>query len=190
MLHDIPVFYRRRNILTRYKYNFNERTEISRLSLYIFLTICRLKRIPSTATYIVDDDECIDRLQSASLENASILASRDRQRDINHINRRIDRTTSNTAFSGRKFWNCHARPTNIYVPENSVIQEGQGVGDKEQESRNTTKEGTAAAAHASRSFGISLQKMFNARAKNLRDGEIPGRLRFGLGRQYERFEAS
>ncbi|XP_071864576.1 uncharacterized protein isoform X1 [Bombus fervidus] len=83
----------------------------------------KLKRIPSTATYIVDDDECIDRLQSASLENASILASRDRQRDINHINRRIDRTTSNTAFSGRKFWNCHARPTNIYVPENSVIQE-------------------------------------------------------------------
>ncbi|XP_068973717.1 UBX domain-containing protein 11-like isoform X2 [Bombus flavifrons] len=83
----------------------------------------KLKRIPSTATYIVDDDECIDRLQSASLENASILASRDRQKDINHINRRIDRTTSNTAFSGRKFWNCHARPTNIYVPENSVIQE-------------------------------------------------------------------
>lgn len=50
------------------------------------------------------------------------------------------------------------------------IATGQGVGDKEQESRNTTKEGTAAAAHASRSFGISLQKMFNARAKNLRDG--------------------
>lgn len=50
------------------------------------------------------------------------------------------------------------------------IVTGQGVGDKEQESRNTTKEGTAAAARASRSFGISLQKMFNARTKNLRDG--------------------
>lgn len=113
MLHDIPVCYWRRNILTRYKYNFNERTEISRLSLYIFLTICRLKRIPSTATYIVDDDECIDRLQSASLENASILASRDRQRDINHINRRIDRTViTQPSISFIIQWH---RPTLIYL---------------------------------------------------------------------------
>ncbi|XP_043528951.1 UBX domain-containing protein 11-like isoform X2 [Frieseomelitta varia] len=83
----------------------------------------KLKRISSTATYIVDDDEYIDRVKSASLENASILTPRDRQRDINHFDRRIDKTTSSTTFSGRKFWNCHARPTNVYVPENSVIQE-------------------------------------------------------------------
>lgn len=54
--------------------------------------IRRLKRISSTATYIVDDDEYIDRVKSASLENASILTPRDRQRDINHFDRRVDKT--------------------------------------------------------------------------------------------------
>ncbi|XP_043785004.1 uncharacterized protein LOC122710872 isoform X2 [Apis laboriosa] len=82
-----------------------------------------LKRISSTSTYIVDDDDCVSRVKSASLENTSILVPRDRQRDVNHIDRRIDKTTSNTGFSGRKFWNCHTRPTNVFVPENSVIQE-------------------------------------------------------------------
>ncbi|XP_028525417.1 uncharacterized protein LOC108003522 [Apis cerana] len=83
----------------------------------------KLKRISSTSTYIVDDDDCVSRVKSASLENTSILVPRDRQRDVNHIDRRIDKTTSNTGFSGRKFWNCHTRPTNVFVPENSVIQE-------------------------------------------------------------------
>ncbi|XP_017881754.2 uncharacterized protein LOC108625916 isoform X2 [Ceratina calcarata] len=84
----------------------------------------RLKRISSTSTYIVDDDECVDRVKSTSLENTSTLLPRDRQKDISRIEKRINRTTSSTTYSsGRKFWNCHAKPMSLYVPDDSVIQE-------------------------------------------------------------------
>nr|XP_012136592.1 PREDICTED: uncharacterized protein LOC100878322 isoform X1 [Megachile rotundata] len=43
---------------------------------------------------------------------------------MNRIHRRIDRTTSISTFNGgRKYWNCNAKPTSFYVPDNAVIQE-------------------------------------------------------------------
>ncbi|KOC70065.1 UBX domain-containing protein 11, partial [Habropoda laboriosa] len=89
----------------------------------------RLKRISSTSTYIVDDDdEDVDRVKSSSLENTSALVPKDRQRDANRTNKRIDKTTSSTACSsGRKFWNCNAKPANVFMPENAAIQEESEV---------------------------------------------------------------
>ncbi|CAK9795148.1 UBX domain-containing protein 11 [Anthophora quadrimaculata] len=89
----------------------------------------KLKRISSTSTYIVDDDEDTDHVKSSSFENTSILTAKDRPRDVNNrTSKRIDKTTSSTTCtSGRKFWNCNAKPVNSFMPETAVIQEESEV---------------------------------------------------------------
>ncbi|KZC14139.1 UBX domain-containing protein 11 [Dufourea novaeangliae] len=82
----------------------------------------KLKRTHSTSTYIVDDEECIERVESIALESPSIT---DPRIDTNRLVKRIDKTTSNTTFCGvRKSWNqCNGKPSNTFVPDNSIIEE-------------------------------------------------------------------
>ncbi|XP_034174713.1 uncharacterized protein LOC117601701 isoform X2 [Osmia lignaria lignaria] len=83
----------------------------------------KLKRISSTSTYLVDNEEELDDIRNTSYENTNIPLSESR-RDVTRIQRRIDKTTSISTFNGgRKFWNCNAKPTSFYVPDNAVIQE-------------------------------------------------------------------
>ncbi|XP_076628806.1 uncharacterized protein LOC143345504 [Colletes latitarsis] len=81
----------------------------------------KLKRVSSTSTYIVGNEEELERAKSTTLENANF----DWRKDINRVGKRIDKTTSSTTFSGgRKFWNqSNAKPSNIFVPDNSIIEE-------------------------------------------------------------------
>ncbi|XP_076390088.1 uncharacterized protein LOC100878322 isoform X3 [Megachile rotundata] len=83
----------------------------------------KLKRISSTSTYLVDNEEELCQVRSNSFESANIGVAESRS-SMNRIHRRIDRTTSISTFNGgRKYWNCNAKPTSFYVPDNAVIQE-------------------------------------------------------------------
>lgn len=53
---------------------------------------------------------------------------------------------------------------------NFIFVSDQGLGDQEQKPGEFAKEGAATATSSSRPVGISLQKVSDARAENLRDG--------------------
>ncbi|XP_076239681.1 uncharacterized protein LOC143182528 [Calliopsis andreniformis] len=83
----------------------------------------KLKPVSSTTTYIVDEGDDLERVKSATFSHTGV--NFDLTKDVNVVDRRIDQTTSCTMFSGgRKFWNqCNPKPSSIYVPDNSVIEE-------------------------------------------------------------------
>ncbi|XP_054002718.1 uncharacterized protein LOC128889278 [Hylaeus anthracinus] len=85
----------------------------------------KLKRIASTSTYIVNNEEGQERAKSATLENASV----DPRKNRNLVNKRVDKTTSSTTVNGgRKFWNpCNAKPSNLFLPDHSIIEEESEV---------------------------------------------------------------
>ncbi|XP_033335896.2 uncharacterized protein LOC117226052 isoform X1 [Megalopta genalis] len=82
----------------------------------------KLRRISSTSTYVVDDEDDLEQIKNVTLESTSGTELR---QDVNRPARRIDKTTSSTTFcSGRKAWNhCNAKPSTTFVPDNSVIEE-------------------------------------------------------------------
>ncbi|XP_031842365.1 uncharacterized protein LOC116431304 [Nomia melanderi] len=81
----------------------------------------KLKRISSTSTYIVDDEDRLNLMKIPTSENSSNTELR---KNVNRPVKRIDKTTSSTFYGVRKSWNhCNTKPSNTFVPDNSVIEE-------------------------------------------------------------------
>ncbi|XP_076287779.1 uncharacterized protein LOC143212670 [Lasioglossum baleicum] len=82
----------------------------------------KLRRISSTSTYVIDDEDELERMKNVTLESPSSL---DLKKDTSRSVKSIDKTTSSTTFcSGRKAWNhCNAKPSSTFVPDNTIIEE-------------------------------------------------------------------